>query len=370
MSRPNKVWFRKSHKAYYVEYEGVQHRLADGPECQIQKKAAELAFARLIVSLAAADSLETSLSVSELFDKYLTFSKKNHEFNTFSQYARFLKSFQLLVKKDKVESCILHDLTTWIDFHEGWKSQDTKAAAAKVIKSAFSWGKTQGLLTKNPFEDFAVTFRNRRRPITVEELKRLLEAVGKNQEAIKEVILFACLTGARPGEIRAIQWFHYDEKTKIIRLKQHKTTKKTKVSKDRIFLVTPEVAVILERAKHRSRVKLSGDFIFLTYKGLPWQHGNLEHRFKYLREKANLPKDVFLYSSRHRFGTQAIINGIDIKTLAELMGHSSTQMTEHYLHLAGELTHLRTAAMKIAKASSLDSSVPQPTEDNSTDPNP
>ena len=36
----------------------------------------------------------------------------------------------------------------------------------------------------------------------------------------------------------------------------------------------------------------------------------------------------------------AIVRGVDIKTLAQLMGHQSTRMTEHYLHLAGEREHL------------------------------
>jgi site-specific recombinase XerD len=42
----------------------------------------------------------------------------------------------------------------------------------------------------------------------------------------------------------------------------------------------------------------------------------------------------------------AVVNGVDIKTLAELMGHRSTQMTEHYCHLAGHQAHLAAAMQK------------------------
>lgn len=50
--------------------------------------------------------------------------------------------------------------------------------------------------------------------------------------------------------------------------------------------------------------------------------------------------DAKLYGLRHAFGTNAIVNGVDIKTLSVLMGHESTRMTEHYLHLASRSEHL------------------------------
>ena len=65
------------------------------------------------------------------------------------------------------------------------------------------------------------------------------------------------------------------------------------------------------------------------------------------RAKAGIPDDCKLYGLRHRFGTEAILNGVDIKTLAELMGHSTTKMSENYVHLAGQASHLA-AAMRRA----------------------
>jgi site-specific recombinase XerD len=53
-----------------------------------------------------------------------------------------------------------------------------------------------------------------------------------------------------------------------------------------------------------------------------------------------------MYGIRHQFGTMAVVNGVDIKTLSELMGHRSTQMTEHYCHLAGHQAHLAAAMQR------------------------
>jgi site-specific recombinase XerD len=73
----------------------------------------------------------------------------------------------------------------------------------------------------------------------------------------------------------------------------------------------------------------------------------LARRIRRARETAGIPDSVKLYGLRHGFGTRAVTNGVDIKTLSELMGHTSTRMTEHYVHLAGQQPHLA-AAMRQA----------------------
>ena len=43
-------------------------------------------------------------------------------------------------------------------------------------------------------------------------------------------------------------------------------------------------------------------------------------RLTRFRAKAGVPRDATLYGIRHQFGTMAVVNGVDIKTLSELMG--------------------------------------------------
>ena len=52
---------------------------------------------------------------------------------------------------------------------------------------------------------------------------------------------------------------------------------------------------------------------------------------------------------RHSFATQALVNGVGIAHVAELMGHVDTSMvSQHYAHLAGNVQHMREAAKKAA----------------------
>src|SRR5262249_34353459 len=70
-------------------------------------------------------------------------------------------------------------------------------------------------------------------------------------------------------------------------------------------------------------------------------------RFKRIREALPHLKGVISYTMRHSFATQALINGIGIAHVAELLGHVDTTMvSQHYAHLAGNVQHMREIARK------------------------
>ena len=46
---------------------------------------------------------------------------------------------------------------------------------------------------------------------------------------------------------------------------------------------------------------------------------------------------VVVHALRHTFGTRLIRSGVDAFTTGQLMGHSSLQTTQRYVHVADEL---------------------------------
>ena len=68
---------------------------------------------------------------------------------------------------------------------------------------------------------------------------------------------------------------------------------------------------------------------------LNWGHpcaDRLSGAFRTYRDRAKLPDDLVLYLARHRFGTQLASKKTDIKTIADLMGHSNVSTTQRYIH--------------------------------------
>ena len=46
------------------------------------------------------------------------------------------------------------------------------------------------------------------------------------------------------------------------------------------------------------------------------------------------PRQCRMRHSRHTFASRLVMAGVDIRTVAELMGHKTLAMTMHYTHLA------------------------------------
>jgi site-specific recombinase XerD len=55
--------------------------------------------------------------------------------------------------------------------------------------------------------------------------------------------------------------------------------------------------------------------------------------------------DVNFHTLRHTFASWAVMRGVTLKELQELLGHASLAMTMRYAHLAPE--HLRTAVTRL-----------------------
>jgi integrase len=61
--------------------------------------------------------------------------------------------------------------------------------------------------------------------------------------------------------------------------------------------------------------------------------------------KAAKLTDVNFHTLRHTFASWAVMRGVTLKELQELLGHASLTMTMRYAHLAPE--HLRTAVTRL-----------------------
>jgi len=60
-----------------------------------------------------------------------------------------------------------------------------------------------------------------------------------------------------------------------------------------------------------------------------------KHWFDRAVRRAGL-RDFTWYCLRHTFASRLVMAGVDLRTVAELMGHKTIQMTMRYAHLAPE----------------------------------
>ena len=353
MPRPRKPWFRKSTGWWMVEIGGRQLRLANGRE---RKAEAERKYHTLMAEIAANPPVDGGdPTVASIIDAYLDFAQHRDSPRTFYERKLILQQFVDAHGFRRVKDCLPYHMTTWLDGHPSWKSDWTRATALKLVHRPFNWATRQGLIPANPFGKLIQPEGAPRRPLTREEYARLRLAArggkksGKASSSgrrLREILLFLKLTGARPSELRDLRWTDLDLDRGVIVLPHHKTSRTQKKPKPRTIQLVPPIVRLLTLIRRRNE---GAGHVFVTHLGTPWSRNGITQKIKRLRAKASLPDDAKLYGLRHHFATRAIVNGVDIKTLAELMGHTTTRVTETYVHLVGQQPHLA-AAMRQATA--------------------
>jgi integrase len=244
-------------------------------------------------------------------------------------------------------------LTRWVDAHPSW-GQTTQRNARRSIYRAFEWAIEEGLLILNPLKGMKCpTALTRQRAMSDEEFRSILRASKRDFK----VFLFAVrMTGSRPKEARSLTWDQVREDHWI--LKQHKTAHKT--GKPRVIYLIPPVRRLMSVLPQEASQRPTGDpHVFLNARRRPWTANAIRLRIERVKRKLNLANDLCCYLARHAFGTSAVLNGVDLVTVAELMGHSSLEMIQRvYVHLAGQHEHLHQAAEQATRP--LVASMPRP----------
>jgi site-specific recombinase XerD len=145
-------------------------------------------------------------------------------------------------------------------------------------------------------------------------------------------------TGARPGETRKATVADVDFESGLIVLDEHKTRWMSK--RPRVIYLN----VIALRLVRWLVLNTDGVNLFVNGHGKPWSCRALDKYFAAVRRRAGLKSEVKLHGCRHGFSTNAIVNGVDIATLAQLLGHASIASTWRYIHLARRHEYLSKAA--------------------------
>ncbi|MCM1480907.1 MAG: site-specific integrase, partial [Muribaculaceae bacterium] len=156
-------------------------------------------------------------------------------------------------------------------------------------------------------------------------------------------ILLSAATGIRIGELCALKWENIDLEKSIITVKQT-VQRVMKNSGGTQLLVTSPKSACSDREiplpdfiiPYLKTVRTADDCFLLSGGEKIVEPRTMQYRFKSLLKKANLPY-VNFHALRHMFATNCVALGFDVKTLSEILGHSSVQITlNRYVHSSME----------------------------------
>jgi len=205
--------------------------------------------------------------------------------------------------------------------------------ALTSMRAMMNWAIAQEYVETNPAKGFSLPKRAvRERFLTDEEAIRLLEVLRADSEARiinpqhANLIRLLLLTGARKRELMDLRWSEVELERRRITLPPERS-KCGRFNGHRRISLSGAARAILESIPRRD-----SEFVFPADRSDSKPMTGIQKTWKRACDLAGLGP-MRLHDLRHSFASFAIANGENIVHIAAALGHSSTRMTERYLHL-------------------------------------
>lgn len=224
----------------------------------------------------------------------------------------------------------------------------TLAAHLSAIRSLYRWLNIEEIIDKDP----AAALQSPKLPSTLpivlsaSQLDLLFDAVdGSTPGGVRDGTMLELLiaSGARISELARLCLNDFDRSHQALRLLG-------KGSKERIVPLYNKAFDSLDIYVRQARLALlekahcsqsDTNRLFISDRGRPMDAAALRRRFDLLVRKAGLPAGITPHTMRHTYATELLEGGADLRSVQELLGHSSLSTTQIYTHVSPE--RLRTA---------------------------
>ena len=191
-----------------------------------------------------------------------------------------------------------------------------------MLRALFNRAIKWGLLGTNPTAGIGRLRETgaRTRFLDQDEIKVLLEAAN---DRFHPILITALHTGMRRGEILRLQWPDVDLKNRTITIQESKSGKKRMIPIDGTLCTT--LLALPSRFQK--------GYVFPSPRKENAPYTDINHTFRRIADKANI-ENVRFHDLRHTFASHLVMNGVDIRTVQELLGHANVTMTMRYSHLS------------------------------------
>jgi integrase len=312
-------------KNWYIDYyvKGHRKRKMIGPS----KKLAELVLKDVHLKNAREEYLGILENKKILFDefakKYLDYSKTNKSPATYERSERFSAKQLTLAFKGK----LFHSITpVMIEEYKAARLQSVTPASVNrelaCLKYMYTKAIEWGYVKVNPAKQVKLLKEppGRLRYLKPEEVDALLKACASH---IHPIVVMALNTGMRKSEILNLRWQEVDLGNRKI------TVANTKNNEKRVIPINQTLYKELSTLQRNP----DSNYVFLGKNGLPV--GDIKKGFLGALKRAGIV-DFRFHDLRHTFGSQMIMQGVDIRTVQQIMGHKTIKMTMRYSHLSPE----------------------------------
>ena len=269
-------------------------------------------------------------------NEYLVFVSqvKNLSENTTKSYERDLKKLYLFLEKLNVTnySEIKEEIcSAWIgDLYSQNNKPKSIQRHLSSAKGFFRFLKKNNLISSSPFELVNAPKSSNTLPdvLSPEDVEQLLNFKPSNTIEIRDMAIVELMysSGLRVSETVNINISDFEENMSFLRV-IGKGSKTRLVPMGRFA-----INAINNWLNEREKISNNTDALFLNSKGSRLSVRSIQLRLKKMAIKQGLPP-VHPHMLRHSFATHMLESSGDLRTIQELLGHSSLSTTQIYTKL-------------------------------------
>lgn len=261
--------------------------------------------------------------------------------NTINSYLMDLGKFEVFLENNNIENYCELSKEKILDFLQILHKSQCESSISRILSTLRGFYKfliIGEICKKNPW----VEISNPRKPkkmlevLKVEEVEKFLESIPCSTElevrdrAMFE-ILYSC--GLRVSELVNLRLQNIDFDEELLRFMG-------KGDKERITPVGSVGMLFLKKYLRTGRCKIEkehkSDYVFLNKNGKKMTRQGFWKILKKYARRINIDKNLYPHIFRHSFATHMLQRGADLRTVQELLGHSSISTTEIYTNLNKE----------------------------------
>ena len=290
-----------------------------------------------------------------------------------STYIRYRNSIENHIKPhlgkypiDKIGTSLMENFVSHLTSHgklkgNGGLSAKTISDILLIIKESFQYARNHGVTTICNFDSITLKKEaHEMRVLSSAEMQMLIDILLQEMDLYKLGVFLCLFTGIRIGELCALQWKNISIDDRTIKIDQTMQRLQSKdpndIQKTRIIITEPKsfasvrvipipefvVDIIKPHHKNPNAYLLSGESKYYV------EPRTMQNRFKrYLKDSGI--EDANFHSLRHTFATRCVEAGFDVKTLSEILGHSSVKITlDKYVHSSMDLKRMNMEKLQLS----------------------
>jgi integrase/recombinase XerD len=282
-----------------------------------------------------------NIEIDPVVTEYLQFLELERGLsqNSVNAYRRDIVEFKKKLKLKKSFNISHRNVTEYITGLNA-ASRRPASIARKIssLRNFYKFLAENNQVENNPFEAARVPKIARYHPdyLTVEEMEKILNqpdittSMGIRDRAILELLYGA---GMRISELVNISMTSVYDEIGFIKI-IGKGNKERLVPYGRC--AREAVNVYLEKVREPLKKAAESDTLFLSNRNKKFSRVGMWKLIKKYVKKASLSKRVTPHTFRHSFATHMIDGGADLRTIQELLGHTSITTTQIYTQVDRE----------------------------------